>query len=603
MLRPGIDRLDYSKLLTPPDGFVLDQAIGTTYSLDFDTLIGACLALGLSVETDSALMKDPIYLLNTLREAGDKITIFCQAGQIRLPRNLSPLYILLEKVVFQIQLKKTAKNRHPSFHPKVWLIKYRNSAGQNHYRLIVLSRNLTTDRSWDVAVALDGEAVSESVTSSQPIANFLAFLGKFINGNDTNTKRKRSALRKLSSEIKLVQFKLEHRAFEAFEFIPVGTSDDNNQTYSLTHTPLYSTNFQELLIMSPFISGAIISDFNKRATRHKDAKCLLVTRRQSLACLTPGQYDKFDIYTLKDQVIDGELLISEDSSESLSQDIHAKIYLWKRYSNSELYLGSMNATHSAVSGNVEAVLRLVSRNRWLNLSKLTDDLFGGSPDSPENPFEKVEFFEAGNDTEDFMTETEKVIRNILSSPIRASLEQTGATYHVTLKFKKIPLSEDVTISPLLVHCPAKLAKTIVFENLKLLELSEFYIVAVKRGDITVQRVIKVPTDNMPLTREKSIVTDIIKDTSRFFQYLAFLLGDDYLMSALEYSLLQQDFLTPGGQQVVLPSLYEKLLKTAAQSPERFSEIEYVINMVDDDGIIPDNFIELFHYFRKAVGIK
>ena len=192
---------------------------------------------------------------------------------------------------------------------------------------------------------------------------------------------------------------------------------------------------------------------------------------------------------------------------------------------------------------------------------------------------------------------------MLSSPISASLEHTGMTHRVTLKFRKIPQNEDVTISPLLVHCPAKLAETMVFDNLKLLELSEFYIVAVKRGDIIVQRVIKVPTDNMPLTREKSIVTDIIKDTSRFFQYLAFLLGDDYLMSALEYSLLQQDVLTPGGQQVVLPSLYEKLLKTAAQSPERFSEIEYVINMVDDDGIIPENFIELFHYFRKAVGIK
>ena len=39
MFEPQKDRVDYGKLLTPPDGFELDFAVGTTYSLDFDAFI------------------------------------------------------------------------------------------------------------------------------------------------------------------------------------------------------------------------------------------------------------------------------------------------------------------------------------------------------------------------------------------------------------------------------------------------------------------------------------------------------------------------------------------------------------------------------------
>ena len=60
MLNPNNDRLDYGQVLAPPDGYILDFAIGTTYSLDLDALVGACIALGLSEETDSDLMKNPI---------------------------------------------------------------------------------------------------------------------------------------------------------------------------------------------------------------------------------------------------------------------------------------------------------------------------------------------------------------------------------------------------------------------------------------------------------------------------------------------------------------------------------------------------------------
>lgn len=116
MLNPNNDRLDYGQVLAPPDKYRLDFAIGTTYSLDLDALVGACIALGLSEETDSDLMKNPICLLEALRTTGDKVALFCEGGQIHTPNSVTPLYILLEKMVFQVN---TAKRRgiakFPSF--------------------------------------------------------------------------------------------------------------------------------------------------------------------------------------------------------------------------------------------------------------------------------------------------------------------------------------------------------------------------------------------------------------------------------------------------------------------------------------------------------
>ena len=50
----------------------------------------------------------------------------------------------------------------------------------------------------------------------------------------------------------------------------------------------------------------------------------------------------------------------------------------------------------------------------------------------------------------------------------------------------------------------------------------------------------------------------------------------------------------------LPALYEKMLQTAATAPERFKEIDYLVKAISLDGVIPENFEELYTTFKKAV---
>ena len=286
MLNPNNDRLDYGQILAPPAGYDLDFAAGTTYSLDLDALVGASLALGLSEETDSELMNNPICLLEALRSTGDRVALFCEGGQIHMPNKVTALYILLEKMVFSVKTaKRRGSARFPSFHPKFWLIRYKNINGDLLYRIIVLSRNLTFDRSWDVTYYLDGHITKDSSDKNEPVCDFLRYLLSQLPG-DENGREKAKNIRALIKELPKVVFETEEKMFYDYEFIPNGVKNSmSGGFYSFDKTDLFQDTFHEVLIISPFLSGDMIKDFNDRnkGSLIKDARYMLITR-ENVSC-------------------------------------------------------------------------------------------------------------------------------------------------------------------------------------------------------------------------------------------------------------------------------------------------------------------------------
>ncbi|MDQ7864875.1 hypothetical protein RCO48_38550 [Peribacillus frigoritolerans] len=113
MLKPAENRLNYSDLLMPPPGYDVEFAMGTTYSLDLEALVGVPLSLSLSEEMDHTFQDDPIYVLEGIRRSADKFAIFCEAGQIKVPQNGNNLFALMENSVFEVALENDR-----SFHPK-----------------------------------------------------------------------------------------------------------------------------------------------------------------------------------------------------------------------------------------------------------------------------------------------------------------------------------------------------------------------------------------------------------------------------------------------------------------------------------------------------
>ena len=609
MLNPNNDRLDYGEILAPKAGYYLDFAVGTTYSLDLDALVGASLALGLSEETDSALMNNPVCLLEALRSTGDKVALFCEGGQIHMPNKVTPLYILLEKMVFSV---KTVKQRgfaaFPSFHPKFWLIRYKNAEGDLYYRVIILSRNLTFDRSWDITYFMDGYVSRKVTDKNEPICDFLRYLLLHVPADD-NGREKTKGIRGLIKELSNVVFEPEEKEFYDYEFIPNGIKDGSGEYYRFEETELFTETFHEIMIISPFVSGGVIRDFNDRNTRSpiQDARYMLITRAMSLGRLKPDDVSNFSIYTMRDNVIDGETAISEDAEAIQKQDIHAKVYMMRKYSTSNLFLGSLNASHNAVYGNIEFMLRLTAKNRYLNMDKLKTALFCGEEDNADNPFQQVCLQNAIVSEEDEKTNAlNAIIKNInRSNPSAVTKLESEDHYSVSVHFSDCDIKDyQVLVKPLLSNKTEDFASDMIFENLTVTQLSEFYVVSVSDGESRVERVLIIHTEGLPEDREKAVVSSVVSDRDCFYRYIAFLLGDDSILSVLEASMVGgQTPAVKNRQAYRIPALYEKMLQTAATSPEKFKGIEYLMKTISEDGIIPEDFKKLYETFKKAVKLN
>ncbi len=661
MFRPDSnrDRTDYSGILMPPDGYRLDRAVGTTYSLDLEALTAVAICLGLSEETDSKLMQNPIGMLNALQKVSDKIVLFCEAGQIKVPTKPTALSILLEKMVVEVALPKDRQlGRYPSFHPKTWVLAYVNADGDKKYRFVVMSRNLTFDRSWDISFAMDSSknvrqkkktqpicdfldyldkkyrfvVMSRNLTfdrswdisfamdssknvrqkkKTQPICDFLDYLVMNVHNTSNNAGKKRNLIRGLCADIKDVSFSLDSKIFgEDFEVLPLGIGKN---AYRMQEDILFckergnaNSTFNELVVMSPFLSESVIADFNLTDRALSDCKRTLVTRRSELGKLKASDVDNFTIYALKDEIIDGEEEISDELADKKKQDIHAKIYLRRKYSDVDLYLGSMNASYSAINKNVEMMLWLGTKNMYLNGDKFLEDIFCGPVGDAKNPFEQVTVADA-------VLETESDNRNLLEQKIKdlcrvkrqaviSEDNENAGKYKIEVEFSGIESDSEVTVSPFNSKQEQTLSEHIEFSELEILQLSEFYEITARSGDDTIRRIIMIPTSGFPDDRESAAVNSVVKDRASFVEYIAFVLGDDYVASMLEGKQMGESGFFANSSDA-MPALYEKMLKTSVEGPERIKDIGYVLKMVTDKDIIPDEFRELYETFCNTLKIR
>ncbi len=95
------------EILRPPQGYELDRAIATTFSLDLLALLTAPLAFTLFDWEDEVgrTTNDPLAILESLRRYADRISIFCQAGRIAVPKT-HQLFSYLEDSIFQVTARR-----------------------------------------------------------------------------------------------------------------------------------------------------------------------------------------------------------------------------------------------------------------------------------------------------------------------------------------------------------------------------------------------------------------------------------------------------------------------------------------------------------------
>ena len=558
------NRLNYGELLQPDLGCSLEFAVGLTYSLDLEALLGVPISLGLLDEMDTSLRDNPFYLLEAIRKSSDKLAIFCNAGGISLPRKIQSVYSLLENSVFEVKLPNKQ-----SFHPKLWIIKYTNYESKTSYiKLIVLSRNLTFDNSLDLAFEFVGEIGKAKRNKNRPLFDMLSFVAEYSN------KTKKEKIMSLAAEVLNVKDFIISSPFEDYTFLPLGI-----EGYAKDATELFRDN-RDVFVVSPFLSDDILTELTKI-----NGQKTLITRKTSVNQNAMKRFD--NVYITKDILTDNEF--------GTKQDIHAKLYFTAGNTGNHLYLGSANASHNAFYKNVEFLLKLKYAPYMSSYERIFNDLI-----PQENcPFEKITSIPIIEESKEDK-EIDSALKEAVWAIKGAKVLENGDDYAVEVRASSLKTRKEIRIAPLQkAYALVPLEKITLLKNILLKELSEFYVLAVEDKKI----VVKIDTKNMPQGRDDAVYKGIISSKNAFLSYVSFMLSENYSENAYEQSeylkLLDSNASSSTGIDNTA-AVYEKMLKAVVKNPKRINEISDVINRLDDD-VIGEEFLEMYKQFKLAVG--
>lgn len=594
------DRVDYGELLSADAYYELDQAVGLTYSLDMEALMGIPLCLGMHGEMTTGQKNNPLYVLEAIRRIGKKLSIFCNVGCIKIPKTESRLYALLENSIHEVRMPNYTNN----FHPKLWILQYHNiNDGRIMIKIVPLSRNLTFNQSMDIAVDMDGFVGSTINPKNQPIADLLTFVSQF--DSDKNLYKQ------LIENIRKVESFNLLDCFDDYEFHPFGIYGKNDNGIKKVSTKEHHKTPREmfrdchaLFVISPFLTetviGDLLDDYSSNSESGPVKRCL-ITRDTSV---TKRIFDAFNrregdgVWVVNPALSSNDALEDGDTFGYASRDIHAKVYFTEKNDESQrLYLGSLNASNNAFDHNVEFLLELVYKPYHASYQSVMKDFIpvndekNGCPFVQMTSFEEIEKVEEEKDV-DFR----EVLYGVKSAEIIAEEGEFSVKVFCNQSY------DGVTIRPFYVKTNIQpLKEEVLFKGLSLNNLSNMFILTKQGADC----LIRLEVEGMPSEeREDAIFNDIISNRPMFMTYMRYLLDEDFYDSVSFEELLCQsgeESDNPEGYGFAIePDMYERMLKAAAEYPERFDSMYEVVEKIDDDKIDED-FKQLLELFIKAAG--
>lgn len=604
MLDPKSNRHDYGEMLMPPEGYYLTKAIALTYSLDLDTLLSIPVALHFSQTTDISIKENLVQVLDSIKKSKATVRVICQRGQIAIPKGKHQLYSLMEEMVIEYDTESNY-----SFHPKIWVLKYSNKENESVYRLIVLSRNLTYDRSWDVVFKMEGELKNGLQSKNKPLINFLDEVTKhtILKGYDT-----------FFEELSRVKFNIDF-PFEDYTFLPF-----HPNIKSGIKNVIGENYYDKGLIISPFLSNDFISEFsNSIVNDKKQDKIIFSSESEIRTKLSAELQNSIKGYYLKDDIISYDQKFSEENSVSQEElpkqfdnNIHAKVYSFKAGWDAHLFLGSNNATNRGFRKNIEFLIQLKGKNSQIGPETIEKELLGEKESLFDLFIPNDNTQEVDNLLQIAEDALEVVKRAILNVEIEGNvfLNDDG-NYGVELNLGKLdyPTNKEISVECFLLNNPDQIKEVdsvLKFHNIKTADLTVFigFVVTNKKHKLQKSFIIKVLLNGLPDNRDQAIFNSIISNPSNFFKYLRFLLSEsfwDALPDNGETNLNQ--FFGAGSGQIFKPEepIFESLLKAYSRNKEKLMEIDELITTMskDDDNsskIIPDDFMKIWNVFKQAI---
>jgi hypothetical protein len=596
MLDPNHRSL-FTTLLTPPAGMVFDTGLATTFSLDPLSLLTVPLHLAwLANHGEGAGPGDPVRLLEALQRVTERLTVFADRGRILVPGQANALFALLERTIVEVRAP-----RGGAFHPKLWVLRFVHPERPEEVvlRLGILSRNLTSDRCWDLSLVLEGRPTGAYVGANRPLGELIAQIPGWAVNDMAPSRRAQTA--ELADEVRRTKWELPGQ-WEDLAFHVIGTRRGGWNVGAA----------DDLAVISPFLSPDALAQLGAG----KGRRMALVSRPECLAGLSPEVRAQFDRCLVLDDAAE-----TEDGEAPPHQDdvgLHAKAVILRRGWYSHLFVGSANATNAAmVAGtNVEVMAELIGRHSQVGRVEtlLEKGNLGGvlTDFDPQTPMAALDAARAAAEAA-----LERCQRELAKAELGVRCASDGdGNYRLHLCVTSgIPLAG---VAPR--AWPLSLQPDLAVPADALATGAKIELGVVDAADVTgligfeltcdgqTRRfALNLPVEGLPTERDAAILRRVVRNREGFMRYLRLLLGG---MGANLDAGQTVGTGTQGSWQMGsgngLDSLLEDMVRAWSREPERLRDVQRVVERLrghqDEAGpIIPPEFDALWKVFEQALG--
>jgi len=580
-------------VLRAPKGYRLDQVVLTTYSLDLDVLLALPLAvLAQSDRGVDELLEDPLLVLEALREAGRRVHVFVDAGGIAAPHQARELFTLLESSVHPVRAPHGG-----AFHPKVWIARFTNEAGDVRLRVAVASRNLTFDRSWDVALVSNATPhATKTFKASHELATLLRALPKL--GDGKLDRATRAILGSLADQVEHTRFP----APEGFEgdltFKLLGIGKKAVQPW------LPVPDGTKLLAIAPFASSSTLKSLAAITEGHRT----LVSRAAMLDDLPASALAAWSEVLMLSESAMGE---AEDSNASRPSGLHAKLVVIENDTSVDWFIGSANLTHAAFSGqNVEVMAALrgtfdpstpetgssIENFRTAGFTSLCEPYLRTEPPASDPALTAArQRIEAAQDA-------------LLTAKMRIGCESADAQWRWQLHYDAVlPDGVRITAWPATVREDhAQSLSSQLQWQLPVSRLTTFvaFRLSVDEEVEDLSLTLKLPAEGLPEGRVEHVLRMLIDTPERFMQFLRALLGGIEGLADWAVGVTPSSSAMPWTAGLGGEALLDDLVRAASREPHRLEPIRRLITDLrstpEGREIVPDAFYKLWMTVEEVV---
>jgi hypothetical protein len=569
MLDPDV-RAVLINALRPPPGMRLSRAVATTFTLDLEAAMSIPLAFA------SHRLRDPddnISVMEAIRECADRIDIFAQAGQLRTPLTRSSLFAFLEPVVHLVAASRRL------FHPKIWVVRYTDQeSGEQVMRLLVLTRNLTSDRSWDLCLSLDGVRGTRPDAANKPIVDLVRWCVENRTGPDLNTAR-RAGISSVLEDIRRTTWDLPDKAtgltFHALGVGGAAAPDLGGRRH---------------LAISPFLTEGGLARVGS------SDRPVVISRQEELDRLPPEVTDRIHAYVLDEAAA----LKDDDSLEAergLLTGLHAKAYVTELGSRARLTVGSANATDAGWGRNIEFLVQMEGAKKNFGIETVVGEDGMGQMLLPYVRQPAAEADDALRDLQLSLTATAAMDFAGAVSGERDQWSLTLTTRDVVVLRDDIRLVVGLLTregdAQELHHGQAVAAS---FTDLATVEVTPFVVLTARLGDLVATTLVRATLTNDPADRLDIVLAAQVDSPEKFLRWLYLLLGQSSL-------LLEFGEKPPGGgastlwERLSKRGLFEALVTGLADSPAQLADVSRFVDRVrsTEQGrtVLPPGFLDVW----------